>query len=496
MNKSLRAIMSLSWQSVAYGIGTLGSQLLIYFMLPFLTRYMTQEEYGVVSVIVAIYAFLNMLTNAGLPQATFQYFNKNQDEKDQQITISSSQFLFFLYSAIPAAFILLFSHQLSLLLLGSAQDALSLQIVAGYLVFESMNTFGSIVLRIEVRPIISSLHSIITIACKIGLALLFVINYEMGGAGYWLGHLIGSIVGLLFIYWLIRGKLALQISWNRLLDLAKYGIPLIPANISMTILRLADRYIISALAGFDQVAIYDVGYKIGTILLFLITPFRTAWIPFAFSIAHTTEAPKTYRDVLTYITAGCSFLVLMVMAFRKELVSFIAPAAYATSANIVGWIAVSQIFLAAYHVFSIGAMVTNKTRDLARAALFAGGINILLNFVLIPHIGILGAAIATLAGYAFLAALTFNTGRQLFNMSVDWTRLGKLFIGSIPVIIIILIIENLSMSGWGQITLKLFGLLTFPAFLLLVGFINSKQIKYAIDFARNILNEKISTSTK
>ena len=89
--------MSLSWQSVAYGIGTLGSQLLIYFMLPFLTRYMTQEEYGVVSVIVAMHAFLNMLTNAGLPQATFQYFNKNQDEKEQQITISSSQFLFFLY---------------------------------------------------------------------------------------------------------------------------------------------------------------------------------------------------------------------------------------------------------------------------------------------------------------------------------------------------------------------------------------------------------------
>jgi O-antigen/teichoic acid export membrane protein len=164
--------------------------------------------------------------------------------------------------------------------------------------------------------------------------------------------------------------------------------------------------------------------------------------------------------------------------------------------NVVGWIAVSQIFLAAYHVFSIGAMVTNKTRDLARAALFAGGINILLNFVLIPYIGILGAAIATLAGYTLLATLTFNTGRQLFNMSVDWTRLGKLFIGSIPVTIIILIVENLSMSGWGQITLKLFGLLTFPAFLLLVGFINSKQIKYAIDFARNILNEKISTSTK
>ena len=490
MNKSLRAIMSLSWQSVAYGIGTLGSQLLIYFMLPFLTRYMTQEEYGVVSVIVALYAFLNMLTNAGLPQATFRYYNKNQDETEQQITINSSQFLFFLYSAIPAAFILLFPKQLSMLLLGSTQDALSLQIVAGYLVVESMNTFGSIILRIEVRPLMSSLHSIVTIACKIGLALLFVIYYDMGGAGYWLGHLVGSFLGLIFIYWLIRGKLAIQISWNRLWDLAKYGIPLIPANISMTILRLADRYIISALAGFDQVAIYDVGYKIGTMLLFLITPFRTAWIPFAFSIAHTPEAPKTYRDVLTYVTAGCSFLVLSVIAFRRELVSFIAPATYANSVTIVSWIAISQIFLAAYHVFSIGAMVTNKTRDLARAALFAGGINILLNFALIPYIGNLGAAIATLVGYAILAALTFNIGRQLFNMSVDWTRLGKLLIGNMFVLFIILVVENISMTGWIQTSLKILGLLAFPALLLLLGFINLNQIKDAIDLAKSIFSKR------
>jgi len=493
-NKSLRAILSLSWQSVAYGIGTLSSQLLVYFMLPFLTRYMSQEEYGVVSVITAAFAFLNMLTNAGLPQATFRYFNNIKDENEQQITIGTSQILFFLLSALPAAGILLFPKPISFLLLGSNQYASTLQLVACYLVFESMNTFGTIVLRIEVRALMSSIHSIILIACKTGLALIFVIVYDMGVRGYWLGHLTGSFLGLLFMVWLIRKRVVLQISWKRLWDLSKFGIPLIPASLSMTTLRLADRYIISALAGFDQVAIYDVGYKVGTMILFLIIPFRTAWIPFAFSIADKPEASKTYRDVFTYITAGCSFLILFVIAFRVEIVNIVAPASYNTASIIVGWIAISQIFLSAYHVFSIGSMISNKPGELAWAALSAAGLNLLLNFLLIPYIGILGAAIATLVGYAGLAVFTYLIGKRSFNLSVDWARIGKLILAVGPVLLGIVAIERFTMTVWLQLAFKILGLLAFPILLLLIGFMSLDQIRDTFAIMKSVLNRKLSTS--
>jgi O-antigen/teichoic acid export membrane protein len=495
-NKSLHAILSLSWQSVAYGVGTLGSQLLVYFMLPFLTRYMPQEEYGVVSVITAAFAFLNMLTNAGLPQATFRYYNNNKDEKEQQIIIGTSQFLFFLLSALPAAGILLFPKPISFLLLGSDRYAPILQIVACYLVFESMNTFGTIVLRIEVRAFMSSIHSIILITCKTGLALLFVIVYDMGVRGYWLGHLIGSFLGLLFMAWLIRKRVVFQISRKRLWDLTKYGVPLIPASLSITILRLADRYIISALAGFDQVAIYDVGYKVGTMILFLIIPFRTAWIPFAFSISDKPEASQTYRDVLTYVTAGCSFLILFVIAFRVEIVNIVAPASYTSASIIVSWVAASQLFLSAYHVFSIGAMISNKPGGLAWAALSAAGLNLLLNFLLIPYIGIFGAAIATLVGYACLAVFTYLIGKRSFNLSVDWARIGKLILADGLVLFGILTIENFSMTAWIQLAFKILALLVFPILLLLIGFMRLNQIRDALDIVKNFLNGKLPVSSE
>jgi O-antigen/teichoic acid export membrane protein len=490
MNKSLRAILSLSWQSVAYGIGILGSQLIIYIMLPFLTRYMPQEEYGAVSVITALYAFLNMLTNAGLPSATFRYYNNSRGEEDRRITIGASQFLFFLFALVPAVGILFFSKPISMLLLGSEQYALVLQVVACYLVVYSMNTFGSVILRIEVRPIVSSVHSIILIACQITLALLFVIGYEMGVVGYWLGYLAGAIIGLAIMIWLIRRKITFQVSWIRIWDLTKFGFPLIPATLSMTILRLADRYIIGSLTSLDSVAVYDVGYKIGSVILFLIIPFRTAWIPFAFSIAPKAEASKIYQNVLTYITALCSFLILGVIAFRSELVSIIAPASYAGALNIVSWVAVSHLFLGVYHVFSIGPMVMNKTRNLAWVGLSAAGINLLLNFLLIPSIGILGAAIATFVSYFALVVLTYLVGRHILPIPIDWMRLGKLSLTSGLIVLGILAVEQLSIISWIRIVLKAFGLLLFPMMLLITGFVSRAQGKELMDLGKSMMNKR------
>lgn len=494
VNSSLKAILSLSWQSIAYGVGVLGSQLIVYILLPFLTHYMPREEYGVISVITALYAFLNNLTNAGLPSATFRYFNSTKDEKDRRITIGASQFLFFLFSFIPAVGFLFFSKPISMLLLGSDQYALALQIVAGYLIIDSMNTFGGIVLRLEVRPLISSIHSIILITCQIGLALLFVITYNLGVLGYWLGFLTGEIIGLVIMVWLVRKTIAFRVSWNRVVELIKFGFPLIPAALSMTALRLADRYMIGSMIGLEQVAIYDVGYKIGTIITLIIFPFRIAWNPFAFSIAQKPEAPRIYKDVLTYLTAGCSFLILGVVAFRSQLVQVIAPASYGSAVTVVGWVAASQVFMAAYLVLSIGSMIAKRTHELAWIAVAASGTNLLLNFLLIPTMGILGAAVATFAGYALLAVLAYFVGRRSFDLKIDWSRMGKLAMAIGLVGLIIPIAEQFIITIWIEITVKILGLMLFPVLLLFTQFVNPVQVKQLIDMGKNLISQRIRPS--
>ena len=493
MNKSLRALLSLSWQSVAYGIGILGSQLIIYVTLPFLTRYMPREEYGVISVITALYALLNTLTNAGLPAATYRFYSDAPSDQDKRFVLGGSQLLFLSFSAIPAAAILIFPAGVSTLLLGSDQYARVLQVVAGLLIVDTFDTYGTVILRIETRALTSSIHSIILIATKTALALLFVIQYDMGVFGYWLGQFLGEFIGLLIMVWLVRKKISFKISGHQVWELLKFGLPLMPAMFSTTILKLSDRYIVGSLAGLDQAAIYDVGYKVGSIILILITPFRAAWTPFAFSISQKPEAPRVYRDVLTYLTAGCSFMVMAVYAFRSELILIMAPDSYSSAANVVGWVAISNLFYTAYLVFSIGPMIKKQTHQLAWIAVFAGLANLLLNFLLIPTMGILGAAVATFVGYGLLAVLAFFTARRSINMQIDWARMRQLAVVTGLVTLVILLTEQLASATWVAITIKVVALLSFPALLLLTKFIDPTEAKELLDMGRNLTGKKFAT---
>jgi len=277
-------------------------------------------------------------------------------------------------------------------------------------------------------------------------------------------------------------------------ELLKFGMPLIPTAVSMMALRLADRYIISALAGLDQVAIYDIGYKVGSIILLLIAPFRAAWPPFAFSISEKPEAPRVYRDVLTYLSAGCSFLILSVIAFRSQLIHIMAPASYDNAITVVSWVAASQLFFAAYLVLSVSLMIRKKTHHLAWIAVFAGGLNLLLNFMLIPSIGILGAAVATFVSYAALAALTYFVGKRSFDIKIDWVRMGKLALVIGVVTVVILTTEQLITTVWVEIAVKVLGLISFPILLLLTRFINPTQAKEMFDLGRNLISTKTRVS--
>ncbi len=475
MKSSTKLILSLSWQSIAYGIGTIGSQIIIYLMLPVLTHSMSKEEYGAISVIITLYAFLNMLSNAGLPSATFRYHSAAEDEQERRLTLGGAQLLFFAFAALPAAALIAYAKPISLLLLGSEEYARALQFLAGYLITDTMNTVGSIILRVQVRPLTSSLHSIFAIGLQMGLAVLFVAHYEMGTAGYWLGYFAGSVIALGIMTWLVRKTITFYSSRKRMIELMRFGFPLIPATLSMTILRLSDRYIVGYLAGLEQVAVYDVGYKIGSSILLLIIPFRTAWIPFAFSISQKPEAAKTYRDVLTYFMTGCMFLILGVIAFRTELLGFLAPDSYAEAKGVINWVAVSHLFLAAYHILSIGPMTRNKNHILVWAALSAGISNILLNFLLIPRMGIIGAAIATLVGYLLLVVLTYALERGASAFPVDWAQLARLLIASGITAAGIMVAELFSVNGWLQAAIKVSMLAMFPAALFLTGFLTRAQ---------------------
>jgi O-antigen/teichoic acid export membrane protein len=475
--RSLQPLFSLSWQSFAYGIGIMGRQVVIYLTLPLFTNFMPQTEYGVVAVFVSMLGLVNTLTNAGLQAATFRFYNDTFDEQTRRYTISSSLLLFFLFASFLSFIILLAAESFSPPPLGSADYVPTIRILAVLLVFETLIYFGYILLRLQIRPYATSLHNIVLIVAQVGLALLFVRVYNWGATGYFLGYLGGDFIGLGVMIWLVRDMLVFQVSAKRLKELMIYGLPIIPADLSMWALRLADRSLIASIVGLDQVAVYEIGYKIGLIVGLAFMPFNAAWPPFAFATMHKPNAPEIYRNVLTYIASGYTFLALGVIAFRSDLTKFLVPPSYAHAVSVVPWVAVSQIFLGLYPVLSLGPKIKKQTGPLAWVAFSAAIANILLNILLIPWIGILGAAIATLVGYLLLAVIGYSVGQRYFPIPLDWVRLGKLALASGLTIIVIIAVGRLPLSDWEGRILRALSLLIYPLLLIAVRFITPTQAR-------------------
>lgn len=490
-DRSTRSLISLSWQSIAYGIGIFGRYFLVFLTLPLFTNYMPQAEYGVVSVLTASLSFINILTNAGLPSAVFRLYNDDQDHNRRRYILGSSLLLFFLFALIPAVGMFLAAGSFSQLLLGSSAYGATLQVVAGVLVFETLINYGFILLRIQVRPLGTSLLNLFMFGSQTGFALLFVRVYDLGAMGYFLGYLLGAFLAVLALIGMTRQMLFFKATKGVLRELLAYGLPLIPATLAMWALRLADRSLIVRYTGLEQVAVYEIGYKVGMLVAMVILPFNAAWPQFAFSTMRKPDAAQTYRDVLTFITVLLAFVALGVIAVGPELVDILAPQSYAEAVIVIPWVAFSQVAWGMYRVLSLGPKITKKTIYLTVVAVTAAAVNIALNILLIPRLGILAAAINTLIAYALLAFLSYIVGQRLYPFPLDWSRLGKISLASVLTLLLVFQSSSLQIPGVGETILRVSSLLLYPILLLLMNFIDLRQGKALWQLGTGLLRERL-----
>ena len=224
-------------------------------------------------------------------------------------------------------------------------------------------------------------------------------------------------------------------------------------------------------------AVYEVGYKMGGLVGLAVAPFGAAWPPFAFAAMRGPGAPRIYRDVLTSLFIVSVFIMLGLIAFQLEILRLLAPATYMPALSVVGWVALVQVFQASYLVLSIGPKISKRTSDLALVAVLAATIYLILNIVLIPRIGIQGAAIATLIGYGLLAFGSYFIGQRSYPFPLDWIRLIKLAFAAVGAYGLIAAVSRLGFSGWGYYLGKLGAWFSFPLICLLIGVVTISQLR-------------------
>lgn len=420
-------------ESAVYGLGGIANQALTVILVPIYARVLGESGMGVVAVINATLSLSQLVATLALPQAFFRAYLKQAETGAERRAILAGSFG--LRLAVSLAFLALYSVAsvpLTGLLFGDAAD-LPLLLLIGPIVFlDSLNLVPLSFLRAERQPrayaIISFGRAVIGSVLIIG----FVVGLDMGPLGVVLGSVVSALISATVGMAVYLRRTGIGPSWNPALSrsMLAFCLPLVPAALASWGLNLADRYVLNAYHGLEELGVYATGYTGGLVINALaIAPFTLAWGAAYWEIARSDDAPLVFRRVLTLFTVAASGAALLLAAIGTDAIRLLLTPGFDDARYIVPFSAFGMVLYGVYTIVATGLNLTSRTGWLPVTVGTAAAANLALNLLLVPGMGMIGAGIATLAGFGILAVGTGAVGQRYYPVRWDLPRVtGALLI--------------------------------------------------------------------
>ncbi len=434
-------LKELTKDTAIYGISTMLGRFLNFILVPFYTNVFSPADYGSVILIYSYIALFNIIFVYGMDSAFLKYaaFKDIGDEKDN----FSTPFLSILFTSTIFCGLLIFLRQPVAGFVELSSNLNYLIILSAFILFFDSNAVISFLkLRLERKAKLFSFIKIISIIFNIILNVFLVVKLKWGIEAIFISNLAASMVSfLLLIPTLLKN---IKFSFHKVLfkRLLKFGLPYLPAGLGMMLVQVIDVPILEKLTDIKTVGIYKANYKLGIFMMLFVNMFQYAWQPFFLTNAKEDNAKEIFSKVLTYFTIVGSLMVVILSLFISDIVKInfagisIIGAKYWAGLYIVPVILLAYLFNGLYVVFSAGIYIEEKSIYAPVVTGVGALTNVIANYILIPQLNIMGAALATLLSYIVMAVGYYIVTQKYYKINYDYYKLVKIalavtFIGAI-----------------------------------------------------------------
>lgn len=406
------SIKRLLGNSVIFSIGTLGTKLIGFLMVPFYTYFLTRGEFGIVDLITTTVAMLTPVVTLSIFDAIFR-FTMDKDVSND----------------------ILFTNGLFITLIGSIAVLIVslLAQVMGYsyalllgllLIFGVLNSF----LQYFVRGIgyvrLFAVTGIVGTILMTGLNILFIWYFKLGVNGYLYGMIGASIATVLLILVVVRPSKYINlklINKQNIWMLLNYSIPMIPNAFAWWFTNDANRFFILFFLGASANGIYAVANKIPSILTIFFTVFNQAWQISAVDEYESENNSRFYSMIFNNLAhfsfVGVAGLVLILKPLMKILV---APNFY-SAWEFVPFLMLAMIFSNLSGFLGSTYIAAKQTKKLFSTTVYGMIINIIFNAILIPLIGLNGAGLGGALGFLVVMVIRLRQTKAFVQINVKWT---------------------------------------------------------------------------
>jgi O-antigen/teichoic acid export membrane protein len=396
-------------ESFLYSIGNSFPALGGFIFLPIYLKFMSVEEYGIVSSMIVIQSIASIFFSLAIERSVMRLYFDHSSKIAKGIFFGSNFISIFVISTF---FVIIFLFSKDLLKnIFSDINFYPYYFYALLIAYVKCFLFvPKIYLQVNHKVSQYVLLSFGQFVFVNFLVLYFVVYLKEGAFGMLKGQLIGITFLIPFLFSIVRKNFILNFDFSILKKSLDFSLPIIPTLLTVFVLNLSDRVFIDKYLGLAEVGLYSLAYKVAMISLLAISSVNLAVTPHFFKKLNEKGFFSSQKWSLSFnnnLIKTIGLIVLIVLMFSNEIVLILFGYDYFESISVVGLLLISYYFAGTNSVNGRLIQFQKKTHHSMIIDIFCALLNVGLNFLLIPDYGLIGAALATLISMLMAFIISF-----------------------------------------------------------------------------------------
>ena len=428
----LEKIKELTKDTAIYGISTIVGRFLGFLLIPFYTNVFDTGDFGIQANIYAYIAFINILFIYGMDAAYMKYAS-TANEADKKKIFSTAYYLLSITTIILGLILFILRVPISSLMEMPEKYFKLFYYLLFIVALDTIAIVPFAKLRLERRAVHYTVIKFFNILINLVLNFYLILKLKMGIEAIFISNLVASLFSFLALQPETFRSLSLIFDKTVMKKIFVFGMPYLPGALAATIVNVVDRPVVLAMTNESTLGIYQANYKLGIFMMLFVTMFQYAWQPFFLNNAQEKNAKEIFAKVLTLFLLVSSIIWILLTLFIDNLATIqfwhgktIIGEKFLSGLPIVPIILLAYLFNGLYYNFQAGIYIEEKTKYFPFVTGAGAIVNVVINILLIPELGIMGAALATLASYIVMAAGLYLFSQKYYEIKYEYAKVFKI----------------------------------------------------------------------
>ena len=436
----IESLRELSKDSLYFGLGSVLSQIVSLFLVPFYTKELTPENYGIILMLSLLITFIIPISSLSLDGGFIRYYSFDIDF-EKQIYFSTSFLLKLLGILVCWILVFLFFDLINQHLFEDQLGIKFLVYINLMIFFESLSMLFFSYLRVK-RLVKHILYiNLITLSVGLFFSVLFVIIYQWGLNGAVISALISAFVKFVFLFFMTVRFSSFKFSKSISVVLLKYSLPKIPHKFFTFIIVSSTTLFINETLGLVSAGIYFVAAKLSKPINLITSVVQQAWVPYRLDLHKLNNKSSLFENLSFLYLTFLIFLWLFISSFIPEVYELLINERYYTGIKYVPFILLVPISNAFYFMYITGYELHEDQKYLMKCSVLVSMAQLLLCYFLMDFYPPFNFIFFNILSFIILAFLVKIKANEIVKFKINFYLFLAYLIFNISILVVISMID-------------------------------------------------------